>query len=504
MTRPHIAVASGAVARFISPIDRIPPSNLEAEMALLGSILVDKEMMAAVSEIVQPSDFYASLHESIFLALFALYERGEPLDKVSLAEELRNRGMLDKIGGMAYLNSLMDTVPTAASAEYYARIVREKSSLRGLIHAGTRITQFGYDGEGDESAALARAEEVFRDVSRRGQADRSWSGLSTQEIAEQGIPPARYAIEGVLTEEDGPALWFGPPGCGKSWLAMHALTCMVTQQPFAGRFAIPRARPVGLYFNFDAGPNAAKRRFVNDLRVAHPHIRLISPIDGWDRRQAENVLAQNPGAAVVFDCQGDMFRADPNVEQGEAARVFWRDLRALFQRYDCTGIVIDHANRAGGYYGSVQKLASVRQMVSVEPITDSPLNPGQLRARLACEKLSEAERFTPFDVILDFGEDGLSITVAGGAAMVETSTDRLLAKIAAHGPVTRAQVGADSGNRERGAKHDWLELVSRGAIVRTGTKVGKADLWWTPDEIRDRVLMGAPLHPDTFENPDET
>jgi hypothetical protein len=99
-------------------------------MALLGSILVDKEMMSTVSEIVQPSDFYASLHESIFLALFALYERCEPLDKVSLAEELKNRGMLDKIGGMAYLSSLMDTVPTAASAEYYARIVREKSSLR--------------------------------------------------------------------------------------------------------------------------------------------------------------------------------------------------------------------------------------------------------------------------------------------------------------------------------------------------------------------------------------
>jgi replicative DNA helicase len=155
------------VAQFVSPVDRIPPSNLEAEMALLGSILVDKEMMSTVSEIVQPSDFYASLHESIFLALFALYERGEPLDKVSLAEELKNRGMLDKIGGMAYLNSLMDTVPTAASAEYYARIVREKSSLRGLIHAGTRITQFGYESEEDVPAAIDRAEQVVYEVGNR-------------------------------------------------------------------------------------------------------------------------------------------------------------------------------------------------------------------------------------------------------------------------------------------------------------------------------------------------
>ena len=91
------------VAHINHAVDRIPPNDLEAEMALLGSILVDKEMMATVSEIVGPGDFYAPLHESIFVALYALYERGEPLDKVALAEELRNRGMLDKVGGLAYL-----------------------------------------------------------------------------------------------------------------------------------------------------------------------------------------------------------------------------------------------------------------------------------------------------------------------------------------------------------------------------------------------------------------
>ena len=136
-------------------------------MALLGSILVDKEMMATVSEIVAPGDFYASLHEAIYNALYALYERGEPLDKVALAEELKNRGMLDKVGGMAYLNSLMDTVPTAASAEYYARIVREKASLRGLIHAGTQITGLGYDSENDVEAAIDRAEQVVYEVGNK-------------------------------------------------------------------------------------------------------------------------------------------------------------------------------------------------------------------------------------------------------------------------------------------------------------------------------------------------
>src|SRR5277367_5299415 len=156
-----------SAAPFVSLVDRIPPSNLEAEMALLGSVLVDKEMMAAVSEIVRPEDFYASLHESIYLALYALYESGKPLDKVALAEELRSRGMLDKVGGLAYLSSLMETVPTAASAEYYAKIVREKASLRGLIHAGTRITQLGYESEDDVPAALDESEQIVYEVGNR-------------------------------------------------------------------------------------------------------------------------------------------------------------------------------------------------------------------------------------------------------------------------------------------------------------------------------------------------
>jgi replicative DNA helicase len=167
-----------SIPAFVSPIDRIPPNNLEAEMALLGSILVDKEMMATVSEIVRPHDFYASLHESIYLALFALYEAGKPLDKVALAEELRSRGMLDKVGGLAYLSSLMAAVPTAASAEYYAKIVREKASLRGLIHAGTRITQLGYESEDDVPAALDESEQVVFDVGNRD-ARGSFSAVST-------------------------------------------------------------------------------------------------------------------------------------------------------------------------------------------------------------------------------------------------------------------------------------------------------------------------------------
>jgi replicative DNA helicase len=153
--------------QHVRDVDRIPPSNLDAEMALLGSILVDREMMANVSEHVRPNDFYAAFHETIYQALFALFERGEPLDKVTLAEELKQRGLLDKVGGLAYLTSLMEAVPTAASAEYYAKIVAEKASLRRLIHAGTQITQIGYEAEEDVDGGLDRAEQIVYEIGQR-------------------------------------------------------------------------------------------------------------------------------------------------------------------------------------------------------------------------------------------------------------------------------------------------------------------------------------------------
>jgi replicative DNA helicase len=148
-------------------IDRIPPHNLEAEMALIGSVLVDREIMDTVSRIARPSDFYAHVHETIFAVLFDLFDRGEPLDKISVAEELRRRDALERVGGMSYLSSLMDTVQTAASAEYYAKIVREKSVLRTLIHAGTQISQLGYEAEEDVEGALDRSEQLVYSIGER-------------------------------------------------------------------------------------------------------------------------------------------------------------------------------------------------------------------------------------------------------------------------------------------------------------------------------------------------
>jgi replicative DNA helicase len=150
-----------------STIDRIPPNNLEAEMAVLGSVLVDREMLAAVGEIVRPADFYAHVHETIFAVLVDLYERGEPVDKITVGEELRRRNLLERVGGLSYISALMDTVQSAGSARYYATIVREKSVLRSLIHAGSEITQLGFEGEEDVASALDRSEQLVYSIGER-------------------------------------------------------------------------------------------------------------------------------------------------------------------------------------------------------------------------------------------------------------------------------------------------------------------------------------------------
>jgi replicative DNA helicase len=146
--------------------DRIQPHDLEVEQALLGAIMVDPAMFDVALEYVVAGDFYSSLHEAVFLALGRLYARSEPLDKVALAGELRARGMLDKVGGMAYLSTLMDSVPTTASTAHYADKVREKSMCRAMIRAGTKIVELGY--EDDIAAGILGAEQELSAVTQRG------------------------------------------------------------------------------------------------------------------------------------------------------------------------------------------------------------------------------------------------------------------------------------------------------------------------------------------------
>ena len=146
---------------------KIPPQNMEAEQSVLGGILIENEAINRVTEILAPEDFYRDTHRKIFNALIDLFERNEPADLVTMTNELRKKGELDAVGGASYVTSLIDSVPTAANIEYYARIVKEKAILRRLIETSTEIITQSYADRGDVESFLDEAEKAIFEISER-------------------------------------------------------------------------------------------------------------------------------------------------------------------------------------------------------------------------------------------------------------------------------------------------------------------------------------------------
>lgn len=151
----------------VSPL-RVPPHHLEAERSVLGAILLDNEALVRVMEVLGPNDFYRDAHRIIYERMLECFEKGEPLDLVTLSNLLKARGQLDSVGGMDYLTMLVDQVPTAANAPYYAKIVREKAVLRRLIREASEILKQCYEDPADLEEFLDQAERsVFQVAENR-------------------------------------------------------------------------------------------------------------------------------------------------------------------------------------------------------------------------------------------------------------------------------------------------------------------------------------------------
>ncbi|HEU5109076.1 MAG TPA: replicative DNA helicase [Micromonosporaceae bacterium] len=150
-------------------LDRQPPQDLAAEQSVLGGMLLSKDAIADVVEVLRSGDFYRPAHQLIYDSVLDLYGRGEPADAVMVAAELERRGEIRRVGGAPYLHTLIATVPTAANAGYYAEIVAEKAILRRLVEAGTRIVQLGYAGAdgADVNEVVDRAQASIYEVTER-------------------------------------------------------------------------------------------------------------------------------------------------------------------------------------------------------------------------------------------------------------------------------------------------------------------------------------------------
>lgn len=151
----------------LNAIGRIPPQNTEAEQSVLGSMLLDKDAIPTVTEILKSNDFYRENHKEIFEAIIELFEKAEPIDLITVSERLKARGTLDSIGGLEYLANIAAAVPTTANVRHYAKIVEEKSLLRNLIKTSSDIVNMGYEASEEVSYVLDRAEKNIFDILQR-------------------------------------------------------------------------------------------------------------------------------------------------------------------------------------------------------------------------------------------------------------------------------------------------------------------------------------------------
>lgn len=279
-------------AREGSAYDRVPPQDLGAERSALGAMLQNKDSIATAIESVAASEFYRPAHSLIYEAIFQLFNRGEPVDAVTVADELRRTGNLEQCGGIEYLLEMADAVPNPYNGGYYAKIVHEQAQLRALVETGTRIVQLGYSTDGadvEELVNTAQA-EVYAISDRYEKAKyRTLQELGPGLLAEleqnanreqefQGIPTGFSELDKKLNglRENQMIIIAARPGAGKSTLAMD----------IARSAAIKHNRPT-VYFTLEMNANELAMR----LLAAESNIFLDKMIKGnLDTRDWERVI----------------------------------------------------------------------------------------------------------------------------------------------------------------------------------------------------------------------
>lgn len=218
------------------PEDRIPPQNLEAEQAVLGSMLIDKDAVVKIAQFLKPDHFYKLTHAEIYSGILSLYEKRQPADLVTLTDELKQRDKFEFVGGSGYLSTLVNTVPTSAHIEHYAHIVKDKATMRQLITSSARMTEWAFDESRDVKDLLDDSErELFsisqEHVTRNFLPIKDALAESFDRIEElqkkkgklRGVGTGYRELDNVLSglQESNLIILAARPSMGKSTLAMN-------------------------------------------------------------------------------------------------------------------------------------------------------------------------------------------------------------------------------------------------------------------------------------------
>jgi replicative DNA helicase len=299
---PHVVKSAGMAQ--LAPVPdsaSVPPQNLEAEESVLGAMMLSPGAIGAVSEIVDARDFYRESHAKIYRAALALYAKGEPVDAITLTDELEERSELEAVGGRVRLHELAALVPATANAAHYARIVRETATLRGLIRAGGEISRLGWDRPGEAGDLVDQAEQIVFDLSQQrvtgefthidALLKESFERITS--LYEAGVDvtgtPSGYRELDRLTSGFQPGnliIVAARPSMGKSALAL----CI------AANIAVRQNIPVGLFTLEMSKAEVTQRLMCSEAKVESQRLRngKLAP-DDWPRLTAAcDKLAKAP------------------------------------------------------------------------------------------------------------------------------------------------------------------------------------------------------------------
>ena len=253
--------------------EKLPPQSIEAEKSLLGCLMLDKNAILKVADFLRPEDFYRKVHQEIYQATLELFEKGESIDLLSVSNRLREKNLLEEIGGNGYLTELINSVPTASHVLNYAKIVQRKRILRDLIEASQEINLLGYQEKEDVESLLDQAEKKIFSIAQKSltqkfiqvkdcleEAFERIDKLSKKEAGLRGLPTGFSDLDNLLAglQKSDLIILAARPTLGKSALALN----------FAANVAINEKIPVGIF----------------SLEMSRDQIvdRLISSISGVD------------------------------------------------------------------------------------------------------------------------------------------------------------------------------------------------------------------------------
>ncbi len=338
---------------------KVPPQNIEAERSVLGSLMLDKDAIIRVANLIRVGDFYKDDHNLIYEAMVELYEKREPIDVLSLSNRLEEKNQLDKVGGSSYLTSLVNSVPSSSNVEHYAKVVQKKSTLRKLITASGEITEMGYKESEDVEKILDEAEQKLFTVSQKYIKQDFVSIKSILESAFnridelhkgdhklRGVPCGFPDLDNLLAgfQKSDLVIIASRPSIGKTSLALDLARQMAVQQKV----------PIGVF-----SLEMSSDQLIDRMLAAQSGVDLWRLRTGRLKSEGEDDDFQKIGEAMGILSEAPIFIDDAGSSNVMEMRTMARRLQA---EHNVGVIIIDYLQLMEGRSGGDNRVNEISEI----------------------------------------------------------------------------------------------------------------------------------------------